>query len=251
MILSIETSIHICSVALHDLEGNLLALHELHEQRKHAERLTLLVEAVLNTTQTKFSDLKAIAVGSGAGSYTGLRIGVSTAKGLCTGLDIPLIGIPSLQAWAASVTSLAKDLSNQITEKEKENKTDYFLCPLMDARRMEVFTAIFDTELNYILNDTALVIDEKSFENELTTNKILFFGDNEEKLEKCKTVINGLKENTNAIFISNKLPSAKEIGQLAIQKFNAKDFENLAYFEPNYGKEFYTTAKQLPVTSNQ
>jgi tRNA threonylcarbamoyladenosine biosynthesis protein TsaB len=245
MILSIETSIHICSVALHDVEGNLLALHELHEQRKHAERLTLLVEAVLNTTQTKFSDLKAIAVGSGAGSYTGLRIGVSTAKGLCTGLDIPLIGIPSLQAWSASMTSLAKDLSNQFVDKEEKNKINYLLCPLMDARRMEVFTAIFDTELNYILNDTALVIDEKSFENELASTKILFFGDNEEKLEKCKAVINGSKKHTNAIFISNRLPSAKEIGQLAIQKFNTKDFEDLAYFEPNYGKEFYTTAKEI------
>lgn len=251
MILSIESSIHICSVALHDLEGNLLALHELHEQRKHAERLTLLVEAVLTTTQTKFSDLKAIAVGSGAGSYTGLRIGVSTAKGLCTGLNIPLIGIPSLKAWSASMTSLAKDLKSQIKENNEENKINYLLCPLMDARRMEVFTAIFDTELNYILNDTALVIDENSFEKELSSTKILFFGDNEEKLQKCKTVINGSKINTNAIFISNKLPSAKEIGELAIQKYHNQDFEDLAYFEPNYGKEFYTTAKQLPVSSNQ
>ncbi|AFM03023.1 universal bacterial protein YeaZ [Bernardetia litoralis DSM 6794] len=244
MILSIETSIHICSIALHDLEGNLLALHELHEQRKHAERLTLLVEAVLKTTQTKFSDLKAIAVGSGAGSYTGLRIGVSTAKGLCTGLDIPLIGIPSLQAWALSMTSLAKDLSEQIKD---EKDTNYLICPLMDARRMEVFTAIFDVESNYVLNDTALVIDEHSFENELAENKILFFGDNEEKLNKCKAVI----DNPNAIFISNKLPSAKEIGKLAIDKFNNQDFEDLAYFEPNYGKEFYTTAKKLAVTNYQ
>lgn len=109
----------------------------------------------------------------------------------------------------------------------------------MDARRMEVFTAIFDKELNYILKDTALVIDEHSFENELSKNKILFFGDNEEKLKKCKAVI----DNPNAIFISNKLPSAKEIGKLAIQKYNNQDFEDLAYFEPNYGKEFYTTAK--------
>lgn len=235
MILSIETSIHICSVALHDLEGNLLALHQLHEQRKHAERLTLLVEAVLHTTQTKFSDLKAIAVGSGAGSYTGLRIGVSTAKGLCTGLHIPLIGIPSLKAWALSMVDLAKDLEKP-TEK-------YLLCPLMDARRMEVFTAIFDTQLNPILSDTALVIEETSFEKELSENKILFFGDKEEKLQKCKAVLN----NSNAIFISNQLPSAKEIGKLAIQKYHKQDFEDLAYFEPNYGKEFYTTAKQLPI----
>ncbi|WP_338765025.1 tRNA (adenosine(37)-N6)-threonylcarbamoyltransferase complex dimerization subunit type 1 TsaB [Bernardetia sp. ABR2-2B] len=247
MILSIETSIHICSVALHDLEGNLLALHQLNEQRKHAERLTLLVEAVLNTTQTKFSDLKAIAVGSGAGSYTGLRIGVSTAKGLCTGLNIPLIGIPSLQAWSLSMVDLAKGLSNQTHKEKGKNKTNYLLCPLMDARRMEVFTAIFDVEMNYILNDTALIIDENSFEKELSKNKILFFGDNEEKLQKCKTVI----KNPNAIFISNKLPSAAEIGKLAIDKFNNQDFEDLAYFEPNYGKEFYTTAKKLPVTNYQ
>ncbi|WP_375561152.1 tRNA (adenosine(37)-N6)-threonylcarbamoyltransferase complex dimerization subunit type 1 TsaB [Bernardetia sp. OM2101] len=249
MVLSIETSVHICSVALHDIEGNLLALHELHEQRKHAERLTLLVEAVLNTTQTKFSDLKAIAVGSGAGSYTGLRIGVSTAKGLCTGLGIPLIGIPSLQAWSASMVDLANDLSNKISKKDDKNKTNYLLCPLMDARRMEVFTAIFDTELNYILKDTALVIDENSFKNELSNHKILFFGDNEEKLKKCKAVINNSEENNNAIFISNKLPSAREIGKLAVQKFNNQDFEDLAYFEPNYGKEFYTTAKKLSVTN--
>ncbi len=243
MILSIETSIHICSIALHDLEGNLLALHQLHEQRKHAERLTLLVKAVLDTTQTKFSDLKAIAVGSGAGSYTGLRIGVSTAKGLCTGLDIPLIAIPSLKAWSLSMVDLANDL--------KQDTENYLLCPLMDARRMEVFTAIFDTELNFILEDTALVIDENSFKDELNENKILFFGDNEEKLQKCKAVINSVKKNTNAIFISNKLPSAKEIGKLAVQKYTTKAFEDLAYFEPNYGKEFYTTAKQLSVISNQ
>ena len=243
MILSIESSIYICSVSLHDLQGNLLASQELHEQRKHAERLTLLVEAVLKSTQTKFSDLKAIAVGSGAGSYTGLRIGVSTAKGLCTGLDIPLIGVASLQAWALSMVDLAKSLK----ELDKLKNQNYLLCPLMDARRMEVFTAIFDTELNYILNDTALVIDKHSFENQLKDNKILFFGDNEEKLQKCKTII----DNPNAIFISNRLPSAKEIGELAIKKYHNQDFENVAYFEPNYGKEFYTTAKQLPVISNQ
>ncbi len=240
MILSIESSVHICSVALHDTEGNLLALHELHQQRKQAERLTILIETVLKATQTSFSDLKAIAVGSGAGSYTGLRIGVSTAKGLCTGLDIPLIGVPSLQAWAASMTSFAIGLNHQ-------DNTNFLLCPLMDARRMEVFTAIFDAKLNYILNDRALIIDSMSFEKELATNKILFFGDNEAKLEKCKAVIN----NPNAIFVANKLPSAKEIGQLAIQKFNKQDFEDLAYFEPNYGKEFYTTAKKLPVTNYQ
>ncbi|WP_291723970.1 tRNA (adenosine(37)-N6)-threonylcarbamoyltransferase complex dimerization subunit type 1 TsaB [Bernardetia sp.] len=243
MILSIESSIHICSVALHDTEGNLLALHELHEQRKQAERLTLLVEAVLKTAQAKFSDLKAIAVGSGAGSYTGLRIGVSTAKGLCTGLDIPLIGIPSLKAWAASLRSLAKDLKNQT-----QDKNEYLLCPLMDARRMEVFTAIFDTDLNYVLNETALVIDENSFKKELASNKILFFGDNEEKLQKCKALIN----HENAIFISEKLSSAREVGKLAIEKYKNQEFEDLAYFEPNYGKEFYTTAKkQFPITSNQ
>lgn len=234
MILSIESSIHICSVALHDTEGNLLALHELHEQRKQAERLTLLIKTVLKTAQAKFSDLKAVAVGSGAGSYTGLRIGVSTAKGLCTGLDIPLIGIPSLKAWVASMASLAKGLEGQTGEK-------YLLCPLMDARRMEVFTAIFDADLNSTLEDMALVIDEKSFENELQNHKVLFFGDNEEKLQKCKTIIN----HPNAIFISDRLSSAREIGKLAIEKYQNQEFEDLAYFEPNYGKEFYTTAKKI------
>jgi tRNA threonylcarbamoyladenosine biosynthesis protein TsaB len=171
----------------------------------------------------KLSDIDAVAVSKGPGSYTGLRIGVSAAKGFCFSLNIPLISVDTLQAMAKS-----------------QNHQNVFFCPMIDARRMEVYTALYDAEGNKIEDISAKIIDENSFEKELKANKIIFFGDG---AEKCRVV---LESNPNAIFIENVHPSAKYVNELALEKYNNKEFEDLAYFEPFYLKDFIaTTPKKL------
>jgi tRNA threonylcarbamoyladenosine biosynthesis protein TsaB len=169
------------------------------------------------------SQLDAIAVSKGPGSYTGLRIGAATAKGLCYALEKPLISIPTLQAMAFLV-------------QEKHNA---LLCPMIDAKRLEVYTALFDSELNYLEETKAVILDEHFLEKYIPENKIVFFGSGAEKLKPL------LQNNPNAIFYDEFLISSKGMIALAEEKFNKKDFEDVAYFEPYYLKDFVpTVAKQ-------
>lgn len=220
MILSIETATSNCSVALHHSKGELIALKELNEANIHASKLFVFIEHIIKDSGVSMNDLQAIAVSKGPGSYTGLRIGVSAAKGLCYSRDLPLIGVNTLQGMALAVKS------------KFENKDAIFI-PMIDARRMEVYNAIYDWDLNEIEGTQATIIDENSFK-EYDDKEIYFFGDG---MLKCKSVLQHLKKGK---FIDNINASAIEIGYMAQQKFALGDFENMAYFEPYYLKEFVT-----------
>lgn len=214
LILSIETSTSVCSVAVHDA-GKLIAESELHEEQVHATQLAPLIEKVRKMAGVDWNRFGAIAVSSGPGSYTGLRIGVSTAKGLCYSIERPLISVNTLQTMAVQVMAAKGDL----------------LCPMIDARRMEVFCQVFSAERNPILPVEAKIIDESSFAEQLKEGRVHFFGNGS---SKCKNVL----QSKNAIFVENIYPSAKHMGALAYDQFVRKDFVDLVYFEPFYLKEF-------------
>jgi tRNA threonylcarbamoyladenosine biosynthesis protein TsaB len=217
LILSIETSTKVCSVALHE-NGELVALSELYKEKSHSGLLSVLIKQVLEQTSHSMQDLSAVAVSMGPGSYTGLRIGVSTAKGICYGLNIPLISVNTLLAMAYGVMSY--------------NIKESLVCPMIDARRMEVYCLVANPELNLVQNTQAKIIDENSFDDLLKENQLIFLGDGS---EKCKAVLGA---NSNALFIDNVTPSATNIGALATKYYSQEKFEDVAYFEPFYLKDF-------------
>ena len=223
LILSIETGTDICSVALAN-DGELMALRESDEGRDHAKKVALFVDELLRETGVQPSDLDAIAVGKGPGSYTGLRIGVSFAKGMCYALDIPLIAIGSLDA----LTEVAReDYDAGILDIEEEEWAKAKLCPLVDARRMEVYAEVFDNEGKALTDVVAEVVTEDSFK-EWRKDKFVIFGNG---AKKCTELL------SDAIFV-DIAPSARGIVRLAEESFKAQQFEDLAYFEPFYLKEF-------------
>lgn len=221
LILQIETATSSCSVALAK-DGISLAVKEINRRNVHAEVITIFIEELLNTAGASYNNLDAIAVSCGPGSYTGLRIGISTAKGLCFALDKPLIAIETLEAMAAGITRRPGYIANE----------KLLLCPMIDARRMEVFTAVFDADGNWVISTKAEIVDNSSFKEQLAHNEILFFGDG---AEKCKAV---LGENPNARFFTDFINSAADLSQKAFEKFSKDDFEDVAYFEPYYLKDF-------------
>ncbi len=216
-ILNIETATTNCSVSL-SKEGEILVLKEDNNSNySHAESLHLFIDAIIKEANLKPQELDAIAVSKGPGSYTGLRIGVSAAKGLCFSLDKPLISIDTLEA-----------LSHQV---EIENGS---IVPMLDARRMEVYAAVYDKDHQQIRAIEAQILDEHSFETFLDAGKVFFIGSGVEKTKQILT-------HANAVFIENKLPSAKEMAKLADAKYKKSDIENVAYFEPFYLKDFIGT----------
>ena len=220
LILSIDTSTKVCSVALHQ-DGKLLAINELYTEKSHSGMLTTLCENVVKHAHFSLSDLDAIAVAKGPGSYTGLRIGVSTAKGFCFALDKPLIAVNTLEAMAFQI----KDFYD----------ASYLICPMIDARRMEVYCQILDSEMNTVSKTEAKIIDEESFAELLAKNKIVFIGDG---AVKCQEKIT----HPNAIFPTTEItPTAKTIGILATNFYTKSLFENVVTFEPFYLKEFVGT----------
>ena len=218
LILNIETATSVCSVALAK-DGKLLALKEINEGKTHGEVLTLFIQDVFKEALFSFPELDAVAVSKGPGSYTGLRIGVSTAKGLCYALGKPLIGINTLQHLSLSL-SHGKDSG------------EVLFCPMIDARRMEVYTALFDSGNNFFRETSADIIDENSYSDILAQHKVIFFGDGS---GKCKEK---LDLHPNAIFIDDIFPSAKNMTALSETAFQKKQFEDIAYFEPYYLKDF-------------
>jgi tRNA threonylcarbamoyladenosine biosynthesis protein TsaB len=219
MILLIETSTTVCSVAICNNE-KISAIKEINSGYTHAENLTQFIDDVIKQAATNYKNFKAVAVSKGPGSYTGLRIGVSVAKGLCYALDIPLIAVNTLQAMAA----------NFLLHNSCDDKT--LLCPMVDARRMEVYCAVFNNQLKEINPTQALIVTEQSFEKELATHEIIFFGDGALKTK------NLFSQSANAKFNSDIIASAKGMTKIANEKFLASDFENTAYFEPFYLKNF-------------
>lgn len=216
LILSLETSTDVCSVALHDGKRS-LANAEVREPQAHAARLALLIEQVKNKAGVEMNDIRAVAITSGPGSYTGLRIGTSTAKGLCYALDIPLIAVGSLDLLTF--------------QGSRHNLSQALLCPMIDARRMEVYCLVSDARLKIIEPVSAKVIDENSFSELLDREKMLFFGNG---ALKCRQVIT----NPNALFIADIYPSAADLGLMADEKFSSAQFEDLGAFKPFYLKEF-------------
>ncbi len=220
-ILNIETSTTLCSVSI-SKNNELLALKQIDNGYSHAENLHIFINELLIQTNLKPTQLSAVAVSKGPGSYTGLRIGVSAAKGLCYALNIPLISINTLQIMA-----------NSIVNKMQTN----FYCPMLDARRMEVYTAIYDCNLNTIHPTQALIVDELSIESYKKYTAICFFGNG---MPKCKNILNTLP---NASFIEDIKPSAQNMVNLSYHKYKMNTFENIAYFEPFYLKDFLITTK--------
>tara|TARA_B100000989_G_scaffold81758_1_gene58439 strand:+ start:189 stop:851 length:663 start_codon:yes stop_codon:yes gene_type:complete len=216
-LLNIETSTTNCSVSL-SFENDLIDCIEQDSLNySHSENLHVFINELLNKNSTKFNKLSAISVSRGPGSYTGLRIGLSAAKGLCYGLDIPLISISSLKILANSI------------------KFDGFIVSTMDARRDEVYSCIYDSNLNVISEEKPEIINHESFIDVSKNNKLLFIGDGQ---FKCKELIN---TNANFSFEGSILrPTSKNMIDLAFGKFKNSDFEDLAYFEPKYLKKFRT-----------
>lgn len=214
LILCIETTTTNCSVSI-SKDGGLLAIKELNSiNYSHSEKLHLFIIDVLKKANATFKDLSAVAVSKGPGSYTGLRIGVSAAKGLCYAQDLPLISIDTLQSLAHQA-------------KERTN----FIIPMIDARRMEVYTAVYDANYNQLEETSAKILTNGSFLNYLEKGKVVFLGNANDKFR-------AICNHPNAEFIDGKLPSANEMGILAEEKHKKSDFENVAYFEPYYLKDF-------------
>lgn len=218
-ILNIETATKNCSVALAK-EGKTILCKEIAEEGySHAERLHVFIEEIVKEAGITFSDLAAIAVSQGPGSYTGLRIGVSAAKGLCYALGIPLIAVDTLQTLASQITV-----------------SDGLIIPMIDARRMEVYSAVFDVNHQNKREIQAEIIDENSFQGYDET--LYFIGD---CAEKCKSVLT----KDNFVFLENiKYPSAKEMSRLSYEKYKISDTVDVAYFEPYYLKDFMITTSK-------
>ena len=222
-ILNIETSTKNCSVSISN-NGELVAIKELNNGNySHAEVLHPFINDIIKEANITFENLNAIAVSKGPGSYTGLRIGVSAAKGLCFALNIPLISINTLQSLALSISIKSG-----------------VIIPMLDARRMEVYAAVFDSDYRQIREIKAEIIDETSFLSELENDTVYFLGDG---AEKCKTSI----VHSNAIFIDAKFPSAKEMSMLSYDKYKKNDIEDVAYFEPFYLKDFMVVPQKKNV----
>ena len=220
LFLLIETATKSCSVSLSSENKIIACKEEVNEQYSHAEKLTVFITELFKTQDFTIKDLYAVAVSKGPGSYTGLRISVSTAKGLCYALDIPLISVSTLKAMAFGMA-----------QKEKSD----LYCPMIDARRMEVYNAFYNSTNKEIRGIQADIIEACSYQKELD-KKVLFFGDG---AEKCKQMI----QHPNARFIDGIFPSSKDMLEIANEKFAEKDFEDIAYFEPFYLKDFVAGKK--------
>ena len=221
MILCLETATPVCSVALNEACCT-LALRETEGQNAHSEKITNFIREAMETAKIDYRQLDAVAVSKGPGSYTGLRIGVSTAKGICYAADLPLMAIDTLEAMAYG---MKEKLNSQIAEND-------LLIPMIDARRMEVYAAIFDAKLNKIQDTAALVIDENSFEELQKDHHLWLFGDGAPKLKKV------FENQTNISIIEGFKPSAAFMRPLAEKALREQDFVDVAYFEPFYLKDF-------------
>jgi tRNA threonylcarbamoyladenosine biosynthesis protein TsaB len=220
IILYLETATKVCSVALADGE-QLLALHETSISNSHSELITVFIQEVIEEAGIAMSAVDAVAVSMGPGSYTGLRIGVSTAKGLCYGLGKPLISVGTLQAMAFGAVSQLKDIDK-----------NSLICPMLDARRMEVYYSLYDRDLNEIQPAQAAIITAETFQDIADKHSVLLMGDG---AEKCMPLFEG---QPNIKLLEDFTISARYMMKAATQKFHDNTFEDVAYFEPFYLKDF-------------
>jgi len=225
IILNIDTSTNVCSIALSE-NGKCLFAKSNNEGMNHAALLSVFIAEAMDYLNSIAKKLDAIAISSGPGSYTGLRIGVSTAKGLCYGLEIPLIAVSTLEVMTAQAIKTIGDNENVL------------LCPMIDARRMEVYSAFYNSKGEIIHKISADIISADSYAEILENQPVYFFGNG---VEKCKSTLS----HPNARFIDNIIPMANNMIALAEKEYNNSQFVDVAYFEPFYLKEFYTTAKKI------
>ncbi|WP_317898217.1 tRNA (adenosine(37)-N6)-threonylcarbamoyltransferase complex dimerization subunit type 1 TsaB [Aurantibacillus circumpalustris] len=225
-ILNIETATTVCSVSISENE-KVLFFKEINEGFTHAENLHLFIQEALKSCNLLPSQLNAVSVSKGPGSYTGLRIGVSAAKGLAYALNIPLIGLSTLQIMA-----------NAAYIKQQEPG---LYCPMIDARRMEVYTALYSDDLKLLSPIEALILNESSVLKFASHPKVFYFGDG---MSKCKALLNQIE---NSRFIEGINPSVEHISQLVFNRFKEKEFEELAYFEPFYLKDFMILKKKSSI----
>ena len=213
LILSLETATTNCSVALAS-DGKVVASRSINSGYSHSEKINVFIEEVIAQAGVTLKDLQAVAVSSGPGSYTGLRIGISTAKGLCYALDIPLISVNTLDAMAQGIV------------------------PMIDARRMEVYSAVYDSEKKRVSEIEAIVVDNQYYSNFRSEKKLVLAGDG---ADKCQALF----QNESSIKIQTSfVPQAEFMAELAEQKFQNSDFENVALFEPFYLKDFVAGPKR-------
>ena len=221
-ILCIDTTSEFCSVSLF-INQNLIENNNSKIERSHSKLLIKLIDHTLNNNKLKIADIDIFSISKGPGSYTGLRIGLSSIKGFCYALNKPLVSINTLKILAISAL-------------ENIDDKDFILCPMIDARRMEVYTKSFDHNLNELSNDQAIILEKDTFEN-FKDKKVYFFGDGSDKYKK---IVN----RKNFIFLDNINPDSKFMGQLSYDKFINRNFEDLSSFEPNYIKDFYLIKKK-------
>ena len=221
-ILCIDTTSEFCSVSLF-INQNLIENNNSKIERSHSKLLIKLIDDTLNNNKLKIADIDIFSISKGPGSYTGLRIGLSSIKGFCYALNKPLVSINTLKILAISAL-------------ENIDGKDFILCPMIDARRMEVYTKSFDHNLNELSNDQAIILEKDTFEN-FKDKKVYFFGDGSDKFKK-------IVSRKNFIFLDNINPDSKFMGQLSYDKFINRNFEDLSSFEPNYIKDFYLIKKK-------
>lgn len=232
MILSIDTATDKGIICLSE-DGKVISVLENDNQKDHAAWIQTAINTLLQKQGVAMNELQAVAVTAGPGSYTGLRVGMATAKGLCFALQIPLITINTLQVMAhAAITQLGS----------MDNATSHMppplcYCPMIDARRMEVFTAVYDGSLQEIIAPKAMILDELSFTGELNNRSLICFGNGSNKWKN-------VSRYPNVLFIDENLDIAKSLANLASSLHLSQNFANLAYAEPVYLKEFYTYIKK-------
>lgn len=235
LILNLESSTEVCSVSVAE-NGHILTFRENGDGMNHAKLLTVFVEEIFNELKLTAEQLDAVAVSGGPGSYTGLRIGVSAAKGICYGAGIPLIALSSLESMA---NHMAAHLSDYNLPAD-----DLLLCPMIDARRMEVYSALYSTDGKQVRDISADVIDHHSFHEYLQKGPVAFFGNG---AEKCKRAI----QHPNALFPEEISASSKHMAALAEKAFREKNFVDVAYYEPLYLKDFIATVPRKNIFGNQ
>ncbi|GAB3202517.1 tRNA threonylcarbamoyladenosine biosynthesis protein TsaB [Pontibacter aydingkolensis] len=223
LLLALETSTNVCSVAL--FQGDkLLGASELRIEKSHSSHITVMMEQLVNNCGFRMEDLSAVAISGGPGSYTGLRIGTSTAKGLCYALNIPLIEVSTLYSLVAQLI------------KYTPNPERFLFCPMLDARRMEVYSCVLSHTLEEIVPVAPVILDEQTFQDLLQEHVIVFFGSGAQKFKEV------IKDKSNALFVDGIVPSAIPVGELAIRKYEQEAFEDVAYYEPFYLKDVYITS---------
>ncbi len=223
LLLNIDTATEIASVCI-SLDGNSIGYKQNEHQREHASFVHAAIGSLLKETGTDLKDMEAFAVTSGPGSYTGLRVGMATAKGFCYALSKPLIRVNTLEVMTSAALDSIRDLAK-----------DWLLCPMIDARRMEVFTALYDLNLKVVLPPAPVILDENSFTNYMTDRKVVFFGSGSTKFRFIET-------NSDSLFLEID-HNAQHLGKVADKLCKQKKFSDISYSEPDYLKDFHSFTK--------